>query len=425
MASSISVEKMTQILKEMGEKAVIASRSLAILSAEAKSRCLIRMAEAIEAETSAIKQANAKDLDSTKVSGLSSAMIDRLTLNDKRIAEMAEGLRVVAAQVDPVGKVLSQTTRPNGLTITKLSVPLGVIGIIYESRPNVTVDAAGICLKAGNAVILRGGSEAFNSNLALAKLLDAAAVRCGLPDGTVQLVPWVDRAAVPILLKMDRYIDLIIPRGGESLIHLVCSEATMPVLKHYKGVCHLYVDAQCDVNEAIAIVTNSKCQRPSACNALETLLINRKIAQAFIPPLLAAMKSHRVELRGDAEFCQFDPTAILATEADWHTEYLDLILSVKLVDSVEEAVEHINLYGSRHSDGIISAISANIDYFFANVDSATLYSNASTRFTDGGEFGMGAEIGISTDKLHARGPMGADELTSYKYLVRGDGQIRS
>ena len=351
-------------------------------------------------------------------------MIDRLTLTDRRIQEMADGLRVVASQHDPVGRVLSTTVRPNGLEITKISVPLGVIGIIYESRPNVTVDAAGICLKAGNAVILRGGSEAFHSNLILAGIMNRAAIGCGLPDGTVQLVPWTDHAAVNLLLKMDQYLDLIIPRGGERLIRLVCAEATMPVLKHYKGVCHLYVDRECDVEKAVEIVVNAKVQRPSACNALETLLIDRKIAERFVPPFVAAMKENGVELRGDEEFRKLDPEAVPATEDDYYAEYLALVLTVKTVGSVEEAVEHINQYVCRHSDGILSDIPADIDYFFANVDSSTLYANASTRFTDGGEFGMGAEIGISTDKLHARGPMGADELTSYKYLVRGSGQIR-
>lgn len=381
--------------------------------------------ERIESSAASIKAANGQDLAAARASGLSEAMIDRLALNDRRIAEMAEGLRVVASQVDPVGRILSQTTRPNGLVITKVSVPLGVIGIIYESRPNVTVDAAGICLKAGNAVILRGGSEAFHSNMILSRLLDEAAVECGLPAGAVQLVPWTDRAAVSLLLKMDRYLDLIIPRGGEKLIRLVCAEATMPVLKHYKGVCHLYIDRECDVAKAVAIVRNAKCQRPSACNALETLLVHRGIAAEFLPPFIAEMRKCGVELRGDEEFRRHDSEAKAAAEEDWYAEYLDLVLAVKMVGSVEEAVAHINRYGSRHSDGIVSSNQADIDYFFANVDSSTLYSNASTRFTDGGEFGMGAEIGISTDKLHARGPMGADELTSYKYLVRGDGQIRS
>ena len=417
-------EVMKSTLTEMGKKAKIASRALAVLPSDEKKRCLEMMARGVEQAAEAIKAANAEDLARAKQAGLAPAMIDRLTLTDRRIQEMADGLRVVASQHDPVGRVLSTVVRPNGLEITKISVPLGVIGIIYESRPNVTVDAAGICLKAGNAVILRGGSEAFHSNLILAGIMNRAAIGCGLPDGTVQLVPWTDHAAVNLLLKMDQYLDLIIPRGGERLIRLVCAEATMPVLKHYKGVCHLYVDRECDVEKAVEIIVNAKVQRPSACNALETLLIDRKIAERFVPPFVAAMKENGVELRGDEEFRKLDPDAVPATEEDYYAEYLALILAVKTVGSVEEAVEHINRYGSRHSDGILSDIPADIDYFFANVDSATLYANASTRFTDGGEFGMGAEIGISTDKLHARGPMGADELTSYKYLVRGSGQIR-
>ncbi len=425
MSTAVTTETMRETLLEMGKKAKIASRALAVLPAERKKQCLEAMARELEGAAASVMEANQRDLEAARAAGISAAMLDRLTLNDRRVREMAEGLRVVASQRDPVGRILSETVRPNGLVITKISVPLGVIGIIYESRPNVTVDAAGICLKAGNAVILRGGSEAFHSNLALARVLNDAAIGCGLPDGMVQLVPWTDHAAVNLLLKMDQYIDLVIPRGGERLIRLVCAEATMPVLKHYKGVCHLYIDAECDVEKAVAIVENAKCQRPSACNALETLLIDRRVAGRFVPPFAAAMKARGVELRGDGEYCRLDPAARPATEEDYYAEYLDLILTVKMVGSVEEAVEHINRYGSRHSDGIISSIPADIDYFFANVDSSTLYANASTRFTDGGEFGMGAEIGISTDKLHARGPMGADELTSYKFLVRGDGQIRS
>ena len=424
-AAGVTTEEMNRVLQEMGRRAQIASRALAVMTPEAKNRCLLRMAEEIEGATAAIHAANEEDLAKARAAGISAAMIDRLTLTDRRIREMAEGLRVVASQHDPVGRILSKITRPNGLMITKVSVPLGVIGIIYESRPNVTVDAAGICIKAGNAVILRGGSEAFRSNLALAEILNRAAVGCGLPDGAVQLVPWTDHAAVNLLLKLDRYIDLVIPRGGERLIRLVCAEATMPVLKHYKGVCHLYVDRECDFAAAVRIVENAKCDRPSACNALETLLIDRRAAERFIPPFLESMKRRGVELRGDAEFRKFCPEAKAATEEDYAAEYLDLILAVKMVGSVEEAIDHINTYGSRHSDGILSSIPEDVEKFFAQVDSATLYANASTRFTDGGEFGMGAEIGISTDKLHARGPMGADELTSYKYLVRGSGQIRS
>lgn len=425
MANTITPEEMAMTLEEMGRRAQRASRALAVLTADEKKKCLCRMAEELEASAEEVKKVNLLDLEAARAAGIGAAMLDRLTLNDRRIKEMADGLRTVAAQNDPVGRILEKTTRPNGLEITKISVPLGVIGIIFEARPNVTVDAAGICIKAGNAVILRGGKEAFRSNMVLAEILNRAAVACDLPDGAVQLVPWTDHAAVNLLLKMDRYIDLVIPRGGERLIRLVMAEATMPVLKHYKGVCHLYIDENCDFAKAVPIVENAKVQRPSACNALETLLINRKAAEKFIPAFLDSMKKCKVELRGDADFCKYAPDAIAATEDDYHTEYLDLILTVKMVDSVEEAVEHINFYGSRHSDGIISSDEKNVAYFFANVDSSTLYANASTRFTDGGEFGKGAEIGISTDKLHARGPMGADELTSYKYLVRGDGQIRS
>ena len=424
MSKTVTPEEMKSTLETMGAKAKAASRALAALAGEEKNRCLEQMAREIEAARPEIQAANAADLEAARARGLAPAMIDRLTLTEARIQGMADGLRTVAAQHDPVGRILSKNVRPNGLEITKITVPIGVIGIIYESRPNVTVDAAGICLKAGNVVILRGGSEAFHSNLCLTGLLNRAAVACGLPDGVVQLVPWTDHAAVNLLLKMDRYLDLVIPRGGERLIRLVCAEATMPVLKHYKGVCHLFVDRECDIDQAVKIIVNAKCQRPGVCNALETLLIHRDIAPRFVPPFLAAMRENGVELRGDEEFRRLAPEAVPATEEDYFAEYLALILAVKTVGSVEEAIDHINHYGSGHSDGILSSIPADIDLFFAGVDSSTLYANASTRFTDGGEFGMGAEIGISTDKLHARGPMGADELTSYKYLVRGSGQIR-
>ena len=417
-------EEMQLTLDAMGEKALSASRALAVLAPAVKTAFLLRMADLIEAEAASVIEANCADLEYGREKGLSDAMLDRLKLDEKRVRAMAEGVRTVAAQEDPVGKILEKRERPNGLQITKVSVPFGVIGIIYESRPNVTVDAAAICLKAGNAVMLRGGSEAFNSNMRLAELLDQAAVESGIPSGAVQLVPWRDREAVKMMLKMDKVIDLIIPRGGEGLVRMVTAEALMPVLKHYKGVCHLFVDEKCDIEKAVRIVVNAKCQRPGTCNALETLLIDRKIAPAFVPFFAAAMRENKVELRGDEAFCRLIPDAITATEEDYFAEFLNLTLAVKTVDGVEEAVKHINKYGSRHSDGIISDIEEHIGYFFGNVDSSTLYANASTRFTDGGEFGMGAEIGISTDKLHARGPMGVDELTTYKYLVRGDGQTR-
>lgn len=411
-------------LEEMGRKAKAAAEVLAVTSDEVKRLALERMAFRLEATVPELITANMRDTARARENGISSAMLDRLTLDEKRIAQMADGLRIVAAQSDPVGKIISRTTRPNGLEIVKKSVPFGVIGIIYESRPNVTSDAAGICIKAGNAVMLRGGSEAFYSNMAIAAILNRGAMDAGLPDGVVQLLPWSDRTAVKQMLKLDRYIDLVIPRGGEGLIRMVTAEAVMPVLKHYKGVCHLYVDEDCDLEKAVSIIENAKCQRPGVCNALETLLVNRKIAEKFAPLFADVMAKNGVELRCDEEMAKLVPGAVAAAESDWDAEYLSLILAVKAVGDVKEAVDHINHYGSHHSDGIISNIEENIEYFYGHTDSSTVYANASTRFTDGGEFGMGAEIGISTDKLHARGPMGADELTTYKYLVRGTGQIR-
>ncbi len=420
----MTTEEMRDALVAIGERAQAASRALAVLNANAKVECLNRMADELENSKDAIKKANAVDMDKGIKAGLTPAMLDRLRLDDARITGMARGLREVAGQVDPVGRLISSVVRPNGLRIDKVSVPLGVVAIIYESRPNVTADAAGICLKAGNAVILRGGSEAFASNMEIAKLLNRAAVLSGLPDGAVQLLPWTDRAAVNLMLKMDRYIDLVIPRGGESLIRAVTAESTIPVIKHYKGVCHIYVDDDADLDMAVKIVVNAKCQRPSACNALETLLVNREIAHRFLKKLLPALAEYKVEIFGDYEFRKLVPEAKPMSDEQYGTEYLDFAMSAKIVGDVKEAVEHINRYGSRHSDAIISDDEAAVSYFLANVDSATVYHNASTRFTDGGEFGMGAEIGISTDKLHARGPMGADELTSTKFIIHGEGQIR-
>lgn len=420
----MSSGEMSQVLEVIGKKARRASAALAVLPADAKSGCLTVMAEALISRQSDIIAANEKDIAAARENGMDAAKIDRLMLNDARVKAMADGLRQVASQSDPVGKILSENIRPNGLKITKISVPFGVIGIIYEARPNVTADAAGICIKAGNAVILRGGKEAFYSNSMIAAILNESAAQCGLPDGVVQLIPWTDREAVKLMLKMDKYIDLVIPRGGESLIRTVVAEATMPVLKHYKGVCHLFVDARCDMKKAVDIIVNAKCSRPAVCNALETLLIDRAVLPEFASQIADALRKKGVEMRGDSEFCALVPDAVRAAEDDYYAEFLSLILAVKTVDGVDDAVEHINTYGSRHSDGIISNVEENIAYFTANVDSSTVYVNASTRFTDGGEFGMGAEIGISTDKLHARGPMGADELTTYKYIVIGDGQIR-
>ena len=420
----MTTEEMSAVLEAMGKKARAAAEHLAVLTDSAKKAGLKNMAAALRNNEAKIIEANQKDLENAKASGLSSAMIDRLTLDPARISGMAEGLETVAEQADPVGKILEKRIRPNGLEITKISVPFGVIGIIYEARPNVTSDASGICLKAGNAVILRGGKEAFNSNMVLAEILNGAAVEAGLPDGAVQFVPWSCREAVSLMLKMDQYIDLVIPRGGEGLIRAVVAQATMPVLKHYKGVCHLFVDKVCDIDKALDIIVNAKCQRPGVCNALETLLIHKEIAPVFAPRFAALMKDKDVTVFADEAFCKLVPGTAAATEEDYFAEYLDLKLAVRIVDDVKNAVDHINHYGSRHSDGILSQVDEDIEYFTGHVDSSTVYVNASTRFTDGGEFGMGAEIGISTDKLHARGPMGADELTSYKYIVRGTGQIR-
>jgi len=420
----MTTDEMSAVLERMGKKAKQAAETLAVLSGDVKRAGLEHMADALLKNRERILAANEKDLGNAAAVGLAPAMVDRLTLTDARFEGMADGLRTVAAQNDPVGRILDRRVRPNGLEITKISVPFGVIGIIYESRPNVTADASGICLKAGNAVILRGGKEAFNSNMAIADILNASAVEAGLPDGAVQFVPWSCREAVPLMLKMDKYIDLVIPRGGESLIRAVTGQATMPVLKHYKGVCHLFVDEKCDFDSALAVIVNAKCQRPGVCNALETLLIHKNAAPEFAPRFAETMRQNKVTLYGDAVFRKFVPRTLPATEEDYFAEYQSLKLAVRVVDDVKMAVDHINFYGSHHSDGILSEIPENIDYFTGRVDSSTVYVNASTRFTDGGEFGMGAEIGISTDKLHARGPMGADELTSYKYIVRGNGQIR-
>lgn len=420
----MNIEEIQNALETMGEKAKMAAYDLAVMSTEDKNRCLNAMADAIEDEREALKIENSKDLKSGMESGLSAAMLDRLELTDSRIDAMANGLREVAALEDPVGNLLSSTIRPNGLKIDKVSVPIGVIGIIYESRPNVTVDAAGLCLKAGNAVILRGGSEAINSNLALTHCINRAGISSGLKDGVIQLIPFTEREAVNRLLKMDNYIDLIIPRGGEGLIRTVVEQSTIPVIKHYKGVCHMYVDSQCDFEMAMQMVENGKCQRPGVCNALETLLINKDISAKFAPAIAERLAKLGVELRGNSGFRELVPEAKAASEEDWYEEYLALILSVKIVSDLDEAVEHINRYGSGHSVCIITDITKNAERFMNEIDSSTVYVNASTRFTDGGEFGMGAEIGISTDKLHARGPMALPELTTYKYKVYGDGQIR-
>lgn len=420
----MNTDSMQKELTLMGEKALRAARALALLSSAEKVKVLNAMADAVIEATPAVLAANAIDMENAVRNNLSNAMQDRLKLTEERIKAMADGLRTVAAQNDPAGRVIAEFTRPNGIKIAKIAVPLGVIGIIYEARPNVTVDAAGICLKAGNAVILRGGKEAFNSNMALANALDQGGQSAGLVAGAVQIVPWTDREAVQIMLKMDKYLSVIIPRGGESLIRAVVAGATMPVIKHYKGVCHAYIDRACDLDEALKIIINGKCQRPGVCNALETILIDKAAADVLVPAVYAKLAENSVTVFADEEFRKFTPQAEALDEENLFNEYLDLRISAKVVDGVDAAIEHINFYGSHHSDCILSHNDAAVEKFLAGVDSAVVYANASTRFTDGGEFGMGAEIGISTDKLHARGPMGVDELVTYKYVVRGNGQIR-
>lgn len=409
----------------MGHRAVTASRTLALLSARKKNTILQSMADEIETTREIIKETNAKDVDAGEKAGLSSALLDRLLLTDARIDAMAAGLRDVACLKDPVGRTLRRWTRPNGLTIQKIRVPIGVIGIIYESRPNVTADAAALCFKTANAVILRGGKEAVSSNLAIVQALQTGGRKKGLPDHAIQLISTTDRDAVRELVQMEGLIDLVMPRGGEALIRAVTEQARVPVIKHYKGVCHVYVDEKADPDMALQIIENAKCQRPGVCNAIETLLVHEKIAEHFLPRVAQVLEARGVELRGDTLSRAIVPSMKAATNDDWTAEYLDLILAVRVVTSVKMAIDHINRYGSHHSDAIITESNAARKLFTDQVDSAAVYVNASTRFTDGGEFGMGAEIGISTDKLHARGPMGLEELTTYKYIISGHGQIRT
>ena len=383
------------------------------------------MADALEASGEEILAANGRDLAAAPGYGLNAAAVDRLKLDAARVRAMAEGVRQVASLPDPCREIIREWTRPNGITITKIRVPIGVVGIIYESRPNVTADAAVLCLKSGNACILRGGKEAIHSNTAIARALSAGAVKAGLPAEVIQLVPFIDREGVRLLAQMDRYLDVIVPRGGHALIEAVVEHARMPVIKHYHGVCHVYVDQVADLAMAEEIAVNAKCQRPGVCNAMETLLVHREVAEKFLPSVARALRDQGVELRGDRRTIEVLGAGIkAATEEDWTTEYLDLILSIRVVDSLEAAIDHIEHYGSHHSDSIVTTDEAAARKFLAAVDSAAVFWNVSTRFSDGGEFGFGAEIGISTDKLHARGPMGLEELTTYKYLVTGNGQVR-
>ena len=414
----------TEILA-MGQRARAAARALARLTTAQKNAGLLAMADSLARHEAAILAAGAADFDDARARGLSGAMLDRLRLDEKRLAAMADGIRAVAALNDPVGETLRAWTRPNGLEISKVRVPIGVVGIIYESRPNVTSDAAVLCTKTGNAAILRGGSEALRTNLAVADALRAGAASAGLPADCIQLIAHTDREAVRLLAEMDRYVDLLVPRGGTALIETVVRHARMPVIKHYHGVCILYVDRAADPDMAVKLVVDGKCQRPGVCNALETMLVHRATAAAFLPRAAAALWERGVELRGDDETRRLlSERVVPATEADWTTEFLELKLAVKIVDDMDEAIAHVETHGSHHSDAIVTTDPARAERFLHEVDSATVYWNASTRFTDGGEFGFGAEIGISTDKLHARGPMGLEELTTYKYVIRGDGQVR-
>ena len=402
-----------------------ASIVLARLSTTIKNEMLLKMAEALVAGTDGLIAENAKDLAAGKEKGLSDAMLDRLMLDAKRIKGMADALREVAALPDPVGEVTGMSKRPNGIMVGKMRIPLGVIGIVYESRPNVTADAAALCLKSGNAVVLRGGSEAIHSNRAIAAILQGVMQELGIPEAALSLIPFTEREGVLEMLKQEELIDLIIPRGGESLIRFVVENSRIPVIKHYKGVCHAFVDASADGEMATRIIINAKTQRPGVCNALETLLIHKDAAAAFVPQIAKALGDAGVEVRGDQQFCRLAPNAKPATEEDWAAEYLELILACKIVDDMDAAIEHINRYGSLHSEVIITSDYANAQRFVREVNSSCVLVNASTRFNDGGQLGLGAEIGISTTKLHSFGPMGLVDLTTTKFIVYGDGQVRN
>ena len=415
---------LTTAMAEIGRRARIASAALALASAEAKVTALREAARAVRVRQNEILAANTRDLEEAENEGLSPALRDRLALDPERLEAIAAGLEAIADLPDPVGRMLASWTRPNGLTIERVAVPLGVIGIIYESRPNVTADAGGLALKSGNVAILRGGSESFYSSRALVAALQAGLRAAGLPEDAVQLVPTRDRAAVGLMLAMNGVIDIIVPRGGTSLIERVQRESRIPVIAHLEGLCHTYVDGAADPEKARKIVLNAKMRRVSICGATETLLVDRKIAATVLPPILADLRTAGCDLRGDPEVLSLDREVKPATEQDWRTEYLDAILAIRVVDGLEEAVAHIERFGSHHTDAIVTEDHAVAERFLREVDSAIVLVNASTQFADGGEFGMGAEIGISTQRLPPRGPVGAAELTTYKYLVRGSGQVR-
>ena len=409
---------------EKGKMAKNGARRLATVSSSVKDKALLSMADAIEREGGRLKKENQKDIEYARTKGLSPALIDRLTINDKRIIEMAKMLREVAALPDPVGEIMRMWKRPNGMQVGKIRVPIGVIGIIYESRPNVTADSVALCIKSGNSVFLRGGSEAINSNRMIAEILMEAGSKAGLPDGVITMVDVADREAVMEMLHLDRYIDLIIPRGGEELMKTVTANSRIPVIKHDKGLCHTYVDEYADLKMARDICLNAKVQRPGTCNAMETMLVHKAVSATFLLPMIGKFQQAGVELRGCPKVVSLDPSVRPATEEDWNTEYLDLILNVKIVDDMEEALRHIETYGSQHSEGIVTNNHQRAMSFLRDVDAAAVFVNASTRLHDGGQFGLGAEIGISTTRIHARGPMGLEELTTIKFIVLGDGQVR-
>ena len=410
-------------IETMARQSRAAAHLLSQLGTGQKNEILKAMACGLRAATPAILEANAKDLAAGTEKGLSTAMLDRLRLDEARVDAIAGGIEQVVELPDPVGDVMERWERPNGLKLEQVRVPIGTIGIIYESRPNVTSDAAVLCLKAGNATILRGGSEAIHSNRAIAEALNVGGAEAGLPEHAIQLIPFTDRASVTALCQLDEWLDVIIPRGGRGLIETVVAQARMPVIKHYDGICHLFIAEQADADMAVRLTVDSKTQKPGVCNALETLLVHQDVAATILPMVAEALKAKGVELRGCARTRQIIE-ADAASDEDWDTEYLDLILAVKVVDSQEDAVDHINRHGSHHTDCIVTADAGAADRFLSAVDSACVFHNASTRFADGEEFGFGAEIGISTEKLHARGPMGLRELTSYQYRVRGNGQTK-
>ena len=413
-----------QYMQQLGQQARQASVDMSRADTSIKNKALLAIADAIDAATEALKVENAKDLDAGRASGLDDALLDRLELNDERIAGMSEGLRQIVALPDPIGEVTDMAYRPSGIQIGKMRVPLGVIGIIYESRPNVTADAAGLCLKSGNATILRGGSEAIHSNKAVAKCIQQGLVAAGLPAHAVQVVETTDRAAVGEMITAKDYIDVIIPRGGKSLIERISNDAKVPVIKHLDGICHVYIDDQADIEKAIKIAVNSKTHRYGVCNAMETLLVNLLVAEQVLPELAKQYLAKGVELRGCQNTRKIISEITAASDEDWDTEYLAPVLAIRVVTSLDEAMAHINQHGSHHTDSIVTEDYSKARRFLREVDSSSVMVNASTRFADGFEYGLGAEIGISTDKLHARGPVGLEGLTSQKYIVLGDGQIR-